>query len=329
MKLHHLAIPALAAALLAGTAAAQPAAAEDPAAWPSRPVTIVVPYPPGGLTDTVTRVLAESLARQTGQSVLVENKPGGYGQIGLDAMLRAPKDGYTLGLVVPATMMTLPLTQPNYRIKPLEQLAPLTIAVDTFLTLVVSPEMQVTDLQEFMTYAKANPGAMNYGTPGAGTSFHFNNVMMAQKMGIEAVHIPYAGEVPMLTDLSGGRLQYALVTNTGKSYIEGGKVRPIAVTARQRVRSLPDVPTFQEAGLDFTSDGWVGYAAAAGTPEPLLERINAALVQALNAPDVRERLANMGYSVVANRRADFTRLVQTRGQEYEALFRSGAVSLKE
>lgn len=316
-------------ALGALNASAATPAATDEAAWPTRPVTIVVPYPPGGLTDTVTRVMAEEMAQQIGQPVLIENKPGAHGQIGLDTMLRAPKDGHTLALVVPATMMTLPLTQPNYRIKPLEQLAPLTIAVDTFLTLVVNPELKIDDLQDFATYAKANPGVMNYGLPGVGTSFHFAYVLMGQKLGLDAVYIPYPGEAPILTDLAGGRLHYALVSNSGKAYIESGKAKPIAVTAKQRVSSLPNVPTFMEQGVDFATDGWVGYATAAGTPEPLLDRINEAMVKALKSPRVSERLQGMGYSVVGNSRADFLSLVERRGKEYRELVESGAVVVKE
>ena len=237
------------------------------AQWPDRPIRLVVPYPAGGLTDIVTRVLSDEVGRNLGTTVVVENKAGAGGQIGLDAVLRAPADGYTLALVVPATMITLPLTNPNFKIRPLEQFAPITIAVDTFLSLVVDPKLGPKNLAEFVDHAKKNPGKMNYGTPGVGTSFHFNNVMMARKLGIDTVHVPYQGEVKILTDVAGGLLQFALVTNTAKPFIDSGKVRPIAVSSAKRVVSLPDVPTFKEAGSDFTSDGWVGYAAAAGTPD--------------------------------------------------------------
>jgi len=319
--------------LLAGAACALglalPLTTHGAQPWPSRALTIVVPYPPGGLTDTVTRVVAEELSGVVGQPVIVENKPGGNGQIGLNAVLNAPKDGHTLALVVPATMITLPLTQPNYRIKPMEQLAPITIAVDTFLTLVVSPELKLQTLADFTAYAKAHPGELNYGAPGAGSSFHFNNVMMAQKLGIDTTFIPYTGENPVLLDVAGGHLHYALVSNSGKAYIESGKIRPLAVTANERVVSLPDIPTFKEQGVEFTSDGWVGYAAAAGTPEPVLDRLNAAFVKALSAPGVKEKLTGMGYAVVANTRGEFVDLIKTRGQDYEDIIKSGAISLKE
>src|SRR5690606_21128553 len=199
-----------------------PALAQDAASWPDRDVRIIVPYPPGGLTDTVTRVMAEQLSKDIGQSVVVENKPGANGQIGLTEVINAPKDGYTIGLVVPATMITLPLTNPNYKIKPLEQLEPLAVAVDTFLTLVVAPNLGVKDINEFVERAKSKE--LMYGVPGVGSSFHFNNVMMAKKLGIKATSVHYAGESPILIAVAGDHLDYALVSNAGQTYIAGGKV---------------------------------------------------------------------------------------------------------
>jgi tripartite-type tricarboxylate transporter receptor subunit TctC len=297
------------------------------AQWPDRPIRLVVPYPAGGLTDIVTRVLSDEVGRNLGTTVVVENKAGAGGQIGLDAVLRAPADGYTLALVVPATMITLPLTNPNFKIRPLEQFAPITIAVDTFLSLVVDPKLGPKNLAEFVDHAKKNPGKMNYGTPGVGTSFHFNNVMMARKLGIDTVHVPYQGEVKILTDVAGGLLQFALVTNTAKPFIDSGKVRPIAVSSAKRVVSLPDVPTFKEAGSDFTSDGWVGYAAAAGTPKPILDKLHVAFVKALQAPAVRDRLADMGYLVSGNSPEEFAAIVREATQRYSDVLQSGQIKL--
>lgn len=306
-----------------------PALAQDADAWPTRDVRIIVPYPPGGLTDTVTRVIAEQLAKDLDRSVVVENKPGANGQIGLNEVLNAPKDGHTIGLVVPATMITLPLTNPNYKIKPLEQLEPLAVAVDTFLTLVVDPNMGVKSIQEFVDYAKASPNNLMYGVPGVGSSFHFNNVMMAKKLDIAVTSVPYTGESPILIDVAGGHLNFALVSNAGKTYIEGGKVTPLAVTAKQRVSSLPDIPTFMEMGVDFASDGWVGYAAAVGTPEPLLDKVSQALAKAVKSDDVTERLRNMGYTVVGSSRAEFREIIETRGKTYSDVIKSGDIVLKD
>lgn len=298
------------------------------AEWPERPISLVVPYPAGGLTDIVTRVLSVELGKNLGTTVVVENKAGAGGQIGLDAVLRAPSDGYTVALVVPATMVTLPLTNPNFKIKPLEQFAPITIAVETFLTLVVDPKLGVKTLPEFVAYAKKHPGKLNYGTPGVGTSFHFNNVIMAQKLGIDTVHVPYQGESKILTDIVGQQLQYALMTNTAKPFVDSGQVTALAVSASKRVVSMPNVPTFKEAGSDFRSDGWVGYVAKAGTPKPILDKLNRAFVKALAAPEVHARLTEMGYIVAGSSPEEFTATVREDSKRYGDLVRSGAVKLE-
>ena len=287
-----------------------------------------MPYPPGGLTDIVSRLVGDELGRVLGTSIVIDNRAGAGGQIGLQAVLQAPKDGYTIGLVVPATMVTLPLTNPAYKIKPLEQFEPITIAVDTFMMLVVARTLGTTTVQQFADYAKKNPGKMNYGTPGVGTSFHFNNVILAQKMGVEAEHVPYTGEVQLLSDIASGQLQYALASNAGKNFVDGGQVTALAVTTAKRVSSMPDVPTCKESGVDFVSDGWVGYVAAKGTPEPLLAKLHSALVQTLNAPAVKKKLSDMGYQVVGNTPAQFRQIVQDSTQRYSALVASGAIKLK-
>lgn len=311
----------------ASAVATAPAVAQDAESWPNRDVRIVVPYPPGGLTDTVTRVVAEELSKEIGQSVVVENKPGANGQIGLNEVINAPKDGYTIGLVVPATMITLPLTNPNYKIKPLEQLEPLTVAVDTFLTLVVAPNLGVKDVKEFVELGKTKE--LMYGVPGVGSSFHFNNVMMAKKLGFAATSVPYAGESPILIDVAGSHLDYALVSNAGKAYIEGNKVVPLAVTSKKRVSSLPEIPTFMEMGVDFASDGWVGYIAAKGTPDALLDKMSAAIAKAVKSESVSNKLSNMGYTVVGSSRAEFRDIIENRGRTYSDVIKSGDIVLKD
>jgi tripartite-type tricarboxylate transporter receptor subunit TctC len=298
-----------------------PAAA---AGWPAGPVRIVVPYPPGGLTDVVTRVVAEGLGKQIGQTVIVENKPGAGGQIGLQGVLQAPRDGQTIALVVPATMITLPLTNPAYKIQPLKDFEPLTSAVDTAMTLIVSPQLGVKTLKDFVAYAKANPGKLNYGTPGAGTSYHFSNLLMAKALGFTAAHIPYQGEVKFLADVAGGTLQYSLVSSAAKATIEAGKVIPLAVTSGSRNPTLPNVPTFVEQGVDFKTDGWVGYALAAGTPPEVVNQVAAALVKAIRSPEVSQRLTSMGFVVAGNERAAFKDAIVRSTAVYKELVDSGA-----
>lgn len=311
-------------ALLAPLAARAQAPVEP---WPTKPIKLIVPYPPGGLTDIVSRALSDELGRQLGGQIVIENKAGAGGQVGLEQLLQAPRDGHTLALVVPATMITLPLTNPSYKIKPLEQLEPITAAVDTFLTLVVDSKLGINSLQDFTVQARRNPGKFNYGTPGVGTSFHFNNVAMAMKLGIDTVHVPYQGEVKILTDIAGGALQYALVSNAGKPFIDSGQVRALAVSSARRVTSQPNVPTFKEQGVDFQSDGWVGYVVAKGTPKPLVDRISAAFSRTLQNPAVNKRLSDMGYIVSASTPEQFTREIQEGTRTYGEIIRSGRIKL--
>lgn len=316
--------------VLLATAAALAWAAPAHAAWPDKPITLIVPYSAGGLTDTVTRVLSEELGRELGQPIVIENRPGAGGKIGLEQLKRAPKDGYTIALAVPATMVLLPLTEPNYKLEPLKDFEPITVAVDTFTVLVAHSSVAPTgSLKEFVAYAKANPGKLNYGTPGPGTSFHFNNVVLAQKLGIETTHVPYKGEAPALNDLAGGAIQYMLGTQSAKAYVDGGRIKALAVAASQRVASFPGVPTLKELGVDFKTDGWVGYVAPAGVSGDVLDRLNQAFVKALKVPKVQELFAGMGYIPVGNSRSEFRTLIGKSSQHYDELLKSGAVKLSQ
>ena len=314
----------LIAAALIGAIAGPSLAADK---WPERPITLIVPYPAGGLTDIVSRTIGNELSNVLGTNVIIENRAGAGGQIGLQAMLAAPRDGYTVSLVVPATMVTLPLTNPAYKIKPLVDFQPITVAVSTYLTLVTDPKLGFKSLEDFTAYAKKHPGKMSYGIPGTGTSYHFSNVALAQKLGIEAVSIPYTGEMAVINDLIGSQLQYALVSSVGKNFINDGKLTALAVTSTQRVKELPDVPTVQESGFDFSTNGWVGYAVATGTPAPIVSKLHNGFVKALRNPEVNQRLIDLGYHVVGNTPDEFRKLVQDDEQSYGALLKSGAIRL--
>ena len=299
------------------------------AAWPEKPVTIIVPYAAGGLTDIVTRVMADEVGRQLGQPVVVDNRSGAGGKIGTEALSRAAKDGYTIGLAVPGTMVYLPATDKSFALQPLNAFEPITIAVDTFNLLAAHPNVAPSgSLKEFLAYANANPGKLNYGTPGAGTSFHFNSVVLAQKLGINAAHVPYRGEAPALADLAAGSIQYMLAGSGAKQYVDAGRIKPLAVTARKRVSAYPNVPTFQELGIDFKTDGWVGYIAPRGVPAPVLQRLNEAFVNAIKTPKVQEALAAMGYIPVGSTREEFKATIEQNTESVRKLVNSGAVKLE-
>ena len=218
------------AAFALGAAGASAAVPE----FPQKPITIIVPYPTGGLTDVVTRTLSESVARELGQPLVVESRPGAGGRIGMAAIKRAPRDGYTLGVSVPATLSTLPLTETDVGYDPLKDFSFVTIAVDTIMVLLASPKVEAQDLKGLAAVARANRGRMNYATPGSGTSFHLYSLMLNDLLGIEAEHVPYKGEVQILNDLVAGNIQYSLSGAGARPYIQSGRVRLLATTGMQR-----------------------------------------------------------------------------------------------
>jgi tripartite-type tricarboxylate transporter receptor subunit TctC len=297
------------------------------AAWPDKPLTIVVPYPAGGLTDTVTRVLANELSNEIGQTVIVENKPGAGGKIGLDQVKRAAPDGYTLGLAVPATMVTLPLTNPAYDLQPLQDFTPIARAVETFVVLVTRPDLKVSNVGELVAQGKKNE--LSYGTPGMGTSFHFATEILNQALGIKSLHVPYQGESAVLNDLAGGHLDYMLATNTARPLVEDDRLRALAISTPERHPSFPDVPTFKELNYAVDENGWVGYVGPANMPADLVDAINAALNKALSAPEVQKQFASMGYTVLHDTPADMRAVIEKTSDRYQRLLDAGSVKIAQ
>ena len=298
------------------------------AAFPDRPITIIVPYAAGGLTDSVARTLAEGITKELGVSVVIENRTGAGGKIGMDAIRRAPKDGYTLGIAVPGTMVMLPLIDPNYGMVPLKDFTPITIAVNTFTVLVVSKQaLPSGGLEKFIEMAKTRPGKLNYGTPGAGTSFHFNSELLGSKLGIEAVHVPYKGESAALADLAGGQIDFMLAGEGAKAFVDGGRVRAIAVSSKKRIDGYPNTPTFMESGVDFSTDGWVGMIGPSDLPPAVLEKLLAALVATVKSAKAQAAFARMGYSPVGNTPAEFRKQVEESSIRYGDMLTSGKVKL--
>jgi len=276
----------LAAALLClctlGTVSAQQ--------YPSKPIRVLLPYPPGGSTDTFTRIITQRLSESLGQPVVVDNRPGGNTIIGTELAAKAPADGHTFILVASTYAINPSLFKLPY--DPNKDLIPIIQAGFSTLVLVVHPSLPPKTLKEFLAYAKANPGKLNYGTVGSGSITHLASELFADVAGISTVNVPYKGTAPMLTDLLGGQLQFALDTPvTSIPHIKSGKLRPIAVSSAKRLGALPEVPTMAEAGLPFEINAWLGFLAPAGTPKEIVQRLNAEINKILQMPDVREKLA--------------------------------------
>ena len=258
--------------------------------YPNKPIRFLLPYPPGGSTDTFSRIVTQKLSENLGQQVVVENRPGGNTIIGTEAMAKAAPDGYTIGLVASTYAINPSLFKLPY--DPAKDLTPIIQAGFSSLVLVVHPSMPIKTFKEFLAYAKANPGKLNYGTVGSGSVTHLASEMFEDVAGIDTVNVPYKGTAPMLTDLIGGQLHYALDTPaTSIPHLKSGKLRGIAVASAKRSSAMPDIPTMTEAGLPFEISAWLGIVAPAGTPKEIVNKLNAEINKILQLPDVRERLA--------------------------------------
>ena len=281
-------------AFAAGLAAlAQCAAAQG--TYPTRTITMVVGFAPGGGTDTVARIIAQKVGGSVGQSVIVENKPGAGGNVATDHVARSAPDGYTLLLGSVGSLAVAPHLIAKLPYDPLRDFAPITMAVEFANVLVVQPSV-ANSLAEFVKLAKDKPGTLTYGSSGIGGAGHLAGELLRIMAGIDIVHVPYKGGSPAIQGMLGGQVSSIFATPvTAGPHIKAGKVRAIATTGATRSTYLPDVPTVAESGYPgYEATNWYAYLAPAATPKPVLERLHRELVQALTAPDVREQLDKQG-----------------------------------
>ena len=292
-------------ACIAIASSVAPALAAD--AYPSKPITIIYPYASGSASDALTRMVGEILHKALGQPVIVESKPGAGGSTALEFVTRAPADGYTLVLSASGTMAVNPHIY-NLRYKPVEDLVPITVLVDIPFVVVTNVDFPAKSLKEFITQAKARPGAISFGNTGIGTQAHLTQVMLTKAAGIDVNIVGYKGGAPAVNDLMGGHLD-AMIDNVAAQvpHIQSRKVNPLFVTSKSRVAAYPNVPTAHEAGLEeFSAVGWFGLAAPKGTPSEIINRLNKALVQGLAQPDIQKRLIDAGWVPVASTPAEAT-----------------------
>ena len=266
------------------------------ASYPSRPVTMVVGFAPGGGTDTASRIIAKKLGESLGQSVLVENKPGAGGNIATDLVVKAAPDGYTILLASVGSMAITPHLEPKPAYDPLRDLAPITMAVMFPNVLVIHPSVPAKTLADFVALAKARPGTLNYGSSGIGNAGHLAGELFRIYAKIDIVHVPYKGGGPATTDLLGG--QIGAIFSTPASivvHVKAGKLRALATTGAQRSLAMPEVPTIAESGYPgFEATNWYAYVAPVRTPKEIVARLHKELVQAISAPEVREQLIGHG-----------------------------------
>jgi tripartite-type tricarboxylate transporter receptor subunit TctC len=282
--------------LAAATVLLVPAAwsQDESAKYPTQPIRIIVTVPPGGGVDAVTRIVADKLHQRFGQPVVVENRGGQAGNFGAAAAFAAEPDGYTLMASQPAPLTVNALLYRKLNYDP-AAFRPIAIMTTVPNTLTVRADFPAKTAQEFIAYARANPGKLNYASQGTGTTSHLTAELFQRRTGTQLVHVPYKGTGPALNDLIGGQVDLMFTELASALELSrAGKVRILAVTAPQRAPELPDTPTLIEAGVpDFVSETWNGISATPGTPPGIITRLNAAVIDALNTPDVRAHLATM------------------------------------
>ena len=280
--------------MMASAAAAVPVWAQ--AAYPMRPVKLIAPFPPGGTSDVLARLIAAKLTALLGQTVTVENRAGASGNIGHEAAAKSAPDGYTLLLSNSSTVVTNPHLFKKMPFDPVGDFAAIAMVASAGQVLVVHPSVPVTTLAEVTAYAKANPGKLNFGSGGKGIQSHISGEMYKSAVGVNIVHIPYKGTIQAVTDLVAGQIQMVFSDMVPAiPQIKGGKLRAIAVTSTQRSAALPEVPTMIEAGLPgFDSGVWWSIVVPKGTPADIITRINSELGKVMQLADVRETYAKLG-----------------------------------
>ena len=294
--------------------------------YPTKPVTVIVPFAVGGSTDIVARIIAQELSASLGTQVVVDNRTGGGGVIGWGAVARAAPDGYTL-LTEELSFTIAAGLVPNLPYDPKQAFAHITTAVSVPHVLVVNPAMKANTVLELVALAKANPGKLNYGSGGNGTNTHLGGELFKSLTGIEMTHIPYRGAGAVVQDLIAGQVQ-VLVSSvaTPLPHIKSGKLRALMVTSEKRVAVLPDVPSAPETGVPkMLMDFWIGFAAPAGTPQPVIERLNKEIVAALAAPATKKRLAELGLEPVGSTPAQATKLVDDEIQRWSAVVKAANI----
>jgi tripartite-type tricarboxylate transporter receptor subunit TctC len=306
MRRRHLPLLAAFAACSAGTALAQPA-------WPSRPIRIIVTFPPGGSSDIVARVLAEALSQRLPQRVLVENRPGAGGTLGAAYVSAQPADGYTLLLSNTAPIVMSPPIYPSVTYDPVGGFTHIAYLGATPLVMVVNPRLvPATDLRGLVAWIKAQPAPPGFGSSGAGSVAHVFGEAFTQKTGAALTHVPYRGSAPMQADLLGGAIPLSFDTlPQNVENIRAGRLRAIAITAPARQEMAPEVPTTAEAGFpDLLAENWLGLAAPAGLPAPILARLHAETLAALDTPLMRARILEHGIATRPMTQPDFLAFVR-------------------
>jgi len=320
----------LAAAILALSAFASPAALAQGTDWPNKPVKFISPFPPGGSVDPLARLMAVKLTEQLGQQFIVENKTGASGSIGTAFVAKSPPDGYTYVFVFD-THAVNPSLIPNMPFDTLKDLAPVMVVGTSPMVIVTQASKPYKTFADVIAAAKAKPGTVTYGTVGTGSLGHLTMTLLEQAAGIKLIHVPYKGGGPMTTDALGGQIDLGIASVAQQAqHVRGGKLRGVAVTGNTRSQVLPDVPALAETGFPgFSALAWWGVFGTAGTPKPIVDKLHAELVKALNRPEVRKQLSeSLGMDIAASSPEETQKFVVTQMERWGKVVRENNIRME-
>ena len=315
----HIAIFLSALVIASGTAIAAP--------YPEKPIKLIVAWSPGGTTDILARIIAQGLTEKLGQTVLVENKPGGGNNIGTEYVIRSAPDGYTLNMTNPANAINATLYK-NLPFNFINDTVPVAGVVRTPNVMVVTSSLPVKNVEEFIAYCKANPTKVNMASSGSGSSIHLSGELFKIMTGCKMAHIPYKGAGPALNDLIAGQVQ-VMFDNLPSSagFIKDGRIRALAVTTSMREASLPSVPTVAETVSGYEASAWFGVSAPKGTPRDIVEKLNVAVNQLLADPKIQKRLSELGGTPIPGTPEDFGKLISSDTQKWEKVVKTSGATV--
>ncbi|HVL57989.1 MAG TPA: tripartite tricarboxylate transporter substrate binding protein [Burkholderiaceae bacterium] len=294
--------------------------------FPTRTVTLVVPFPPGGTTDVIARTLAQHMSQELKQSVIVENRAGAGGNVGTEHVARSQPDGHTLLVSTAGPLAINPHLYSRIGYDPIKGLTPIAYLASVPIMFVAHPDTPFKTVADVIAYAKANPGKLNYASQGNGTTSHLTMELLKTKAGIELVHVPYKGSAPATADLIGGVVPLMFDNSpTTFPHVKANRMRALAIASKQRVKGMEDIPTIAETVKDFESVAWFGLVGPAGIPAPVVERLNAVVNQVLKKPEVREKFAASGVDLIGGTPDEFGAFIRSESAKWGEVVRaSGA-----
>ena len=305
------------------------AVAQTPASYPERPVRIVVPYAAGGATDAVARIVGQRMSQDLGQPVVIDNRPGADGNIGAELVAKAAPDGYTILMGDVGNLTMGPAVRKSTPYDAIRDFAPITQLVSAPNILAVHPSVPAQNFREFIAYAKANPNKLSYASSGTGGSAHLAGELLKRATGIEMVHVPYKGASAALTDVLRGDVQVIFGLSVVLPHVKDGKLRALAMTGPRRSSFLPDVPTIAEMGFPgFEATAWYGLLAPAGTPKPIIARLHAVALNALETPDVRERLEAAGNELIGSTPEEFAAYIRSEKKKWSEIVDAAGIRVE-